>query len=103
MRSRAVDTVDQEIAQEKAAAFGRAAHLLQRALAALAELPPMAPAADRERLATVAAERVMNVIVQREACGLRDPSYVYGFYRVPPEVVARLGITRPRAEPARRP
>jgi hypothetical protein len=95
MQSRAVDAVDQEIAQAKAESFGRAAQLLQRALTAFAALPPGTAAADRERLAAVAADRVLNVIVQREACGLRDPQYVYRFYRVPPEIVARLGIARP--------
>jgi hypothetical protein len=103
MQSRAVDAVDQEIAQAKAESFGRAAHLLQQALAAFAELPAGAAPADRERLAAVAADRVLNVIVQREACGLRDPQYVYLFYRVPREIIARLGIARPSAvEPRQR-
>jgi hypothetical protein len=97
MKSRAVEAIDEEIAQAKAESFGRAAHLMQQALAAFAELPVDAAPADRERLAHEAAQRVLNVVVQREACGLRDPHYVYRFYRVPREIVARLGGARPSA------
>jgi hypothetical protein len=98
MKSRAVDSVQEEIAKEKAESFGRSARLLKQALAELADLPPEADPATRELATRRASERVLNVIVQREACGLRDASYVYRFYGVPREVVARIGIAEPHAD-----
>jgi hypothetical protein len=102
MNRRAVDAVDKEIAKEKAEALGLTGKRLEDALRALRELDarrarePRAPAADeaRERAELIAnaVERVTSLLVQREAQGLRDPAYVFSFYSVPAEVVARLGI-----------
>jgi hypothetical protein len=43
-----------------------------------------------------ASEALWYFIVQREACGLRDPRPVIRDYRVPAEVYARMGARRPR-------
>jgi len=97
-----VDTVQNEIAEEKADALGRAGNRLQHALERLRELEqrranPEQTRVKRERLLWDLAERVEALIVQREACGLRDSRYVLAFYGVPKEAVARVGAKRPTA------
>jgi hypothetical protein len=102
--NRAVEAVDQEIAKEKAEALGLTGRRLEHALRALREFDShrasraAAPDDARRRadLLAEAAERVTSMLVQREAQGLRDPGYVFRFYSVPPEVIARLGIRTAR-------
>ncbi len=96
MNRRAVDAVSDEIAQEKAQSFGRAAKLLEDALAALRAFDADARDDPRARAMLVAhaAERVLHFIVQREACGLRDPDYVFRSFAVPAEVISRIGTVR---------
>jgi hypothetical protein len=102
MNRRAVDTVSEEIAQEKAEAFGRTARLLEQSLDALRGFDASGgDAAVRAELIERAAERVLHFIVQREACGLRDPDYVFRSFGVPRDVIARLGAARNRAATAR--
>ncbi len=48
-------------------------------------------AATRARLIQDASEALWRFIVQREACGLRDPRPVIREYRVPAEVFNRMG------------
>jgi hypothetical protein len=95
MKSRAVDSVAAEIAKEKAEAFGRTTAALQGALDELrrfdAAPATTADAAARAALVASAAERLLHVIVHREACGLRDARYIFDFYGVPHEVVRRMG------------
>src|SRR5688572_27548524 len=100
MTQQFVDTVQQEIAEEKAGALGRTGQRLQEALEQFREHERRAAAqrqsqARRERLLWDLAERVESLIVQREACGLRDARYVLAFYGVPNEAVARVGARRP--------
>jgi hypothetical protein len=100
-----VDTVQQEIAEEKADALARAGERLQQALERFRELERRTASHEdirvkRERLLWDLAERVEALIVQREACGLRDARYVLGFYGVPKEAVARIGAKRPPASVA---
>jgi len=102
MNRRGVDAVDKEIAKEKAEALGLTGRRLEQALQALRGLDARlaeasrAPAPEevrqRAELVQQAVERVTSMLVQREAQGLRDPGYVFKFYSVPAEVVARLGI-----------
>jgi hypothetical protein len=90
--------LDYEIAQEQASALGRLGRALEAALMALAnhersmqaELGA-AIAATRARLVQDASEALWRYIVQREACGLRDPKPVIRDYRVPAEVFNRMG------------
>jgi uncharacterized protein DUF6665 len=95
MNSRGVDATAKEIAQEKAQALALTARSLEAALHALREHDarggPGVGDAKRAKLLAYAAERVLHYIVQREAHGLRDPRYVFDFYSVPTEVIARLG------------
>ncbi|HEY5065404.1 MAG TPA: DUF6665 family protein [Xanthobacteraceae bacterium] len=98
--ARAVPVValDYEIAQEQASALGRLGRALEAALAALAEHDTAGPATDvhRKQLVQQASEALWRFIVQREACGLRDPRPVIRDYRVPAEVYARIGAHGPR-------
>jgi hypothetical protein len=95
MDSRGVDSTAKEVAQEKAQALALTARSLESALRALREHDargaPKLGDAKRAKLVAHAAERVLHYIVQREAQGLRDPRYVFDFYSVPTEVIARLG------------
>ena len=95
MNSRGVDSTAREIAQEKAQALSLTARALENALLALREHDergaPKLGDTKRAKLIAHAAERVLHYIVQREAQGLRDPRYVFDFYSVPTEVIARLG------------
>jgi hypothetical protein len=92
--SRNLESVQAEIAQEKAAALGRIATRLRDALARLAELDatPGDPApAERQRLVAAAGEALWYYVVQREACGIRDVESVLRDYRVPRDVYLRMG------------
>lgn len=85
--------LDYEIAQEQATALGRLGRALEAALAALADHDRPNGARDdaRTRLVQNASDALWCFIVQREACGLRDPRPVVRDYRVPGDVCARMG------------
>jgi hypothetical protein len=94
-----VDTVQHEIAEEKADALGRAGRRLQQAIEALRQHEQRTATelqrAKHERLLWDLAELVEAFVVQREACGLRDSRYVLAFYGVPHEAIVRIGARRP--------
>jgi hypothetical protein len=90
--------LDYEIAQEQASALGRLGRALEAALMALADHERSiqaelgaAIAPKRSQLVQDASEALWRYIVQREACGLRDPKPVIRDYRVPAEVFNRMG------------
>jgi hypothetical protein len=94
-RTSGIAALDYEVAQEQANALGRLGRALEAALAALAEYDPTpeeSDAAARARLVQDAGEALWCFMVQREACGLRDPRPVFRDYRVPAEVQNRMGI-----------
>lgn len=88
-----VVALDYEIAQERASALGRLGRALEAALAALADYDSGDAAGDatRARLVQDASDALWCFMVQREACGLRDPRPVLRHYGVPGEVYARMG------------
>jgi hypothetical protein len=90
--SRWVDPFAYEISKEKAGTLGRTARKLEKTLAALEGCPD---GAKRDELIWDATGLVTSIIVQREACGLRSPRFVFDFYGVPREVIARVGVMRP--------
>jgi hypothetical protein len=102
-----VDTVQLEIAEEKAGTLGRTGQRLQAAVERLREHERSRTRGDRqtdanrERLLWELAERAESFIVQREACGLRDNRHALAFYGVPREAAARIGAKRPQREPSR--
>ncbi|KJC58653.1 hypothetical protein UP10_22310 [Bradyrhizobium sp. LTSPM299] len=95
-----VDVLAYEIAQEKAAAFGRMGRALETALAKLREFD----AADSRSGATASAREARRAlvmeaghalwmfVVQREACGLRDSRAIMRTYHVPGEVQQCMGV-----------
>jgi hypothetical protein len=92
-----VAALDYEIAQEQANALGRLGRALEAALAALsnydsARAAPAARDAGRAKLVAAASDALWCFMVQREACGLRDPRPVIREYHVPAEVQARMGV-----------
>jgi len=99
------EALDYEIAREQAAALGRLGRALERALTALSEFdrrqgdpatngPATRTAslgAARKRLVQEASDALWCLIIQREACGMRDPRPVLRAYRVPAEVHNCMG------------
>ena len=92
-RTAPIAALDYEVAQEQASALGRLGRALETALAALADYQGVGDGA-RARLVADASDALWCFIVQREACGLRDPRPVIRQYRVPAEVYARMGAFR---------
>lgn len=88
-----VVALDYEIAQERATALGRLGRALEAALAALSDYDRVHAerGAARAHLVQAASRALWCFMVQREACGLRDPRPVIRDYRVPAEVHARMG------------
>ena len=95
------DPIQHEIAKEKAEGLGLTETRFLAALAAYrrhtARDASRTPASQRERLVWDLVDRLTSFVVQREACGLRDPRYVFDYYGVPADAIARIGIRRPRA------
>src|SRR3981189_2429173 len=86
-------TLAYEIAEERASALGRLGRRLEAALTALAGCPRSAHSdrKTRDRLVEDAGYALWLFVVQREACGLNKIEHVIQVYRVPNEVVARMG------------
>lgn len=97
MTSGWVDPFAYEISKEKAGTLGRTGRKLEKTLAALESCPD---GAKRDELIWDATGLVTSIIVQQEACGLRSPSFLFEFYGVPGEVIARIGVMRPKSSPA---
>lgn len=88
-RPAARDAIEAALNAEKAASLGHAGRLVERALARLE-----AGEDDHERLIDAAADAVWGFLVQRELCGLHDRERVIAHYRIPPAVLARMGVAR---------
>ncbi|MBX6362627.1 MAG: hypothetical protein IRZ00_02055 [Gemmatimonadetes bacterium] len=101
LATKRLDTIQAEIAQEKAAALARIGGRLEEALARLAaaDAAPAPPdPAERDRLLAAAGEALWYYVVQREACGLRgDLERVLRELGVSPEVHRRMGYYAPAA------
>ena len=97
-------TLEYEIAEERVSALGRLGRRLEAALAALAACPRTA-CSDRniyDDLIEQAGYALWLFVVQREACGLNKIDHVLKVYRVPDEVVARMGpLARPSVRPTK--
>jgi len=103
-----IDALGYEIAQEKALALGRMGRALEEALAKLREFdaahsrsgaPPSSQAA-RRVLVAEAGNALWMLVVQREACGLRDSRTLMRDYLVPGEVQQCMGavLAAPRRD-----
>lgn len=94
-----VDVLDYEMQAERAASLARVAGQMEAAVTALrafddGERPP---GVTRDELFAEAADRVWCYVVQREAIGWLDHTEALAVYRVPAEVIARMGPRRRRA------
>ncbi|MFD2180942.1 DUF6665 family protein [Rhodoplanes azumiensis] len=101
------DLLGVELMAEKASALGRLGRGLEQALAALrAHDAALGGAGDarpsRAVLVDTAAHALWMLMVQREACGLRDPHALVRDYAVPPEVQSRAGAVLSPPVPVRR-
>ena len=94
-----IDVLGYEIAEERASALGRMGRALEQALARLrdfdavhsrADAPASVPQA-RRRLVSEAGHALWMLVVQREACGLRDSRHLMRTYNVPGEVQRCMG------------
>src|SRR5215471_473516 len=91
--------LDYEIAEEKAAALGRMGRALEKALAGLREFDVAHPRQDapasvqqaRRALLMEAGQALWMLVVQREACGLRNNRTLMRDYDVPGEVQQCMG------------
>ena len=94
--------LDYELAQEMAAALGRLGRRLEHALQALEQFDAASVAhpdgrrRERSALLAEAGDALWLLVVQREACGLRDARQLMRDYRVPPEVQYRMGMSASR-------
>src|SRR6476469_2346502 len=94
------DVLNYEIVQEQAVALGRMGRALEAVLARLAEFDaahprPRAEASLRQlrrALVMEAGHALWMLVVQREACGLRDSRAVMRDYNVPDEVQQHMGL-----------
>jgi hypothetical protein len=92
------DVLNYEIVQEQAAALGRMGRALEAALAKLREFDAAQPHADapasaqeaRRTLVMEAGHALWMLVVQREACGVRDSRTLMRDYDVPGEVQRRM-------------
>ena len=103
-----VDVLDYEIAQEQAVAFSRMGRALEDALARLREFDSAHPRSvasasarqARRILVTEAGHALWMLVVQREACGLRDSRTIMREYRVPAEVQQCMGAVLAKSMPS---
>lgn len=87
-----INSLEAEVAAEKASSLGHRGREVEKALAALrAHDAAAGPAEQRLPLVRKAAREVWAFFVQRELCGLRDQRDVIRLYAIPGEVLVRLG------------
>ena len=95
MPARPIDVFEYELQAEKAASLGRVAAKMEAACAQLRDLDERGVRGpERDAMVAEAAEYVWFYVVQREAMGWRDHREALAIYRVPPELVARMGPRR---------
>ncbi|WP_448953714.1 DUF6665 family protein [Labrys neptuniae] len=87
-----LDVLGAEIRVEKAAALGRAGEAAGEAMAALHAAAADDP--ERPRLLADAAEAVYGYFIQRELMGMISHAGVIRELKIPPQVLARLGVKR---------
>jgi hypothetical protein len=84
-------TLQHEIAEERASTLARLGQRLEDALTALAACPPNSDRQTRKHLVEQAGYALWLFVVQRECLGLNNIDHVIQIYRVPKEVVVRMG------------
>ena len=94
-----LDAFSYEAAAETAAALGRAGKKLETALAAL-ERHDATPGANRDRddLVQEAADCAWALFIQRDFLGLKTDHHLTRTYRIPREVMLRVGVVARRSD-----
>jgi hypothetical protein len=96
------DVLDYELREQKAQTLGTLGGQVEQALAALRTFDDGVHGSDcidrRDGLLAEAAERVWAFMIQRELCGFRNWESVVKDYRIPREVLNRVGQVRRKAE-----
>ncbi|KAA0695496.1 hypothetical protein DTW90_23420 [Neorhizobium sp. P12A] len=89
------NVLEYELLSERASSLGRNGLKVENALAALAAWnADRSTAAQREALVNDASDAVWAFFIQREICGLRNGRDVIQRYRIPNEVIAKVGSVR---------
>jgi hypothetical protein len=91
------DPIAYEVTQEKASGLARTEKRFVAALEAYRRRAHTSTVTQREHIVWDLVEAVTAFVVHREACGMRDPRYVFDLYGVPAEAVARIGVRRQSA------
>ena len=91
-----LNVLEYELMTERAEGLRRGG---QRAQGAPQRLEAAAPDA-REALIDAAAAEVYALFIQREMCGLRNGRDIIARYAIPGAVIARLGVSRKKPDPA---
>ncbi|HEY8146794.1 MAG TPA: DUF6665 family protein [Kofleriaceae bacterium] len=88
--------LERELVGERAAALGRIAAAMEKALddLRLFDAEPGGDPAERDELCAIAAERVWFYVVQRETLGWYRHEEALRYYRVPAELILRMGPRR---------
>ncbi len=88
-----LDALAYEAAQETATALGRIGSKLEAALEALRRHGETDGAnRDRDELVQEAADAAWILFIQRDHLGLRTDHHLLGTYKIPKEVMARVGV-----------
>ncbi|OLP55517.1 hypothetical protein BJF92_12630 [Rhizobium rhizosphaerae] len=99
-RQTPLNALEYEIMAERADALGRCGLKVEAALAALSAFDAGVGDAEggegpaREALVDAAADVTWAFFIQRELCGFRSNRDVIERYRIPGEVIARVGVVR---------
>jgi hypothetical protein len=90
----AFNVLETDLLAEKASSLGHHGRLVEKAMAALHAFDAEADGdpAVRLKLVKAAAREVWAYFVQRELCGMRDHRPIIKDYRIPGEVLVRLGV-----------
>ena len=84
----AASALERELLAERAASLGHAGRMVEKSLSAIAICRD---ATQREALVQAAADAAYSYMIQRELCGLLDHAAIIDHYRIPREVLARVG------------
>ena len=95
-RDSGLNLLEYELMSERADSLGRHGLKVEKAIAALGAMDAQTPRERREQLLNDAADAVWAFFIQREICGLRSNRDAIQRYGIPKEVIARLGIVRPK-------
>ena len=88
------DPIAYEVTHEKASGLARTEKRFVAALEAYRRRADESAVDQREHVFWELVDATTAFVVHREACGLRDPRYIFDLYGVPTEAVARIGVRR---------